>query len=89
MEGGAITNNTISGLYSKGGGVYVENGTFTMTSGTISGNTANTGGGGVSLGQRGWMQVGGTANISDKNKLGLEYKALHLEFMPKLRSWHR
>jgi uncharacterized repeat protein (TIGR02543 family) len=66
MTGGAITNNTASD--GVGGGVYVKNATFTMTGGNISGNTANEGGGGVSLDDRGWMWVGGTANISGNNK---------------------
>jgi hypothetical protein len=68
MNGGEVSNNTVSAyamyyrygdLYyydssSRGGGVYVDGGTFTMTGGTIAGNTvragrneSNNGGGGV------------------------------------------
>jgi TolB-like protein len=44
METGAtISNGASSG---NGGGVYVSGGTFTMSGGTISGNTASYGGGG-------------------------------------------
>ena len=41
MEGGAITGNKITSSSGYGGGVYVDsNGTFTMTGGSINGNTA-------------------------------------------------
>ncbi|GHV75415.1 hypothetical protein AGMMS49942_02360 [Spirochaetia bacterium] len=43
-NGSKITGNTSSALFS-GGGVYVDDGTFTMTGGTISGNGASLGGG--------------------------------------------
>jgi uncharacterized repeat protein (TIGR02543 family) len=47
MESGEISNNTASPSGS-GGGVYVsDTGTFTMSSGAISGNTATSYGGGV------------------------------------------
>ena len=41
------SGNTASSTYSGGGGVYVYGGTFTMSGGTISGNTGGNGGGGV------------------------------------------
>ncbi|MDR2534669.1 MAG: hypothetical protein LBD29_01390 [Treponema sp.] len=44
MNGGALRDNKCSASRS-GGGVYVNGGTFTMTSGTISGNAAGYGGG--------------------------------------------
>ena len=40
-----ISRNTANGSF--GGGVYVDGGTYTMNSGTISGNTASNDGGGV------------------------------------------
>ena len=43
MEGGAITNN--HNTSSSGGGIQNINGTFTMTGGTITGNSALDGGG--------------------------------------------
>jgi len=44
-DGATITGNSISRYYTNGGGVYVYFGTFEMTGGTISGNTASDGGG--------------------------------------------
>ena len=56
MRGGSITNNE-SRIY--GGGVYMSNGTFNMTGGSITGNEApRSNGGGVYV----W---GGTFNMSD------------------------
>ena len=46
MTGGEISNNTSSSTSSSGAGVFVI-GTFTMSSGKISGNTASGSGGGV------------------------------------------
>jgi hypothetical protein len=47
LNGGTISNNTISTTVMGGGGVFVANGgNFTMTSGTISGNATADGGGG-------------------------------------------
>jgi hypothetical protein len=46
METGSkITDNTNVASGSSGGGINVDSGTFTMTGGTISGNTAGLGGG--------------------------------------------
>ena len=50
MTGGTITGcktdpNISSPKPSKGGGVFVKKGTFTMSGGTVSGNTADEGGG--------------------------------------------
>jgi len=56
MEG----NSSVSGntSYSQGGGVFMNSGTFNMTGGTISGNTAgNYGGGGVHISSSGIFQI--------------------------------
>ncbi|GHV78183.1 hypothetical protein AGMMS49942_30040 [Spirochaetia bacterium] len=53
MYGGTITGNT-------GGGVFVNDGTFTMSGGTISGNTASNLGGGVAVGVDTFTKTGGT-----------------------------
>jgi hypothetical protein len=45
LRGGEIKDNKTDGSTGNGGGVYVEHGTFTMSGGTISGNTALLGGG--------------------------------------------
>jgi hypothetical protein len=46
MEGGEIFNNiAVSDEFSRGGGVGIGGSIFTMTGGTISGNTAKNGGG--------------------------------------------
>jgi hypothetical protein len=51
MEGGSISNNTVSSYGSGGGGVYVTGeGTFTMKGGSIENNTASFGGGVVNDG---------------------------------------
>ncbi|AEF86376.1 putative extracellular nuclease [Treponema primitia ZAS-2] len=63
MNGGAINRNTSS---SRGGGVSVLSGTFTMTGGTISGNISATAaisassGGGVSVSGGTFIMDGGT-----------------------------
>jgi len=46
-QGVKITDNTSSSNYDGGGGVYVDNGTFTMNGGEISNNTAFHNAGGV------------------------------------------
>ena len=58
-ESGTITG----GNASNGGGVCVNNGTFTMLAGTISGNTASSHGGGVCVDSGTFTMTGGT--ISD------------------------
>ena len=67
MHGGSITNNKAnkSKTNSMGGGVYV-NGTFIMSGGEISGNTATSNGGGVYAG--GTFTVSGAAVIKDNKK---------------------
>jgi hypothetical protein len=73
MSGGEIIGNTVSSDYGptdrSGGGVYVNNGTFTMTGGTISSNSAvgtvhtqsESYGGGVCVGNNGiFTMTGGT-----------------------------
>lgn len=50
MSGGTITNNTVSSVlnYGYGGGIYISStGTFDMTAGEISSNTASRRGGGI------------------------------------------
>jgi hypothetical protein len=58
MEGGAISNNTVT----TGGGVYVAGGEFTMSGGAISGNTAQSGGGGVYVAGGKFTMSGGAIN---------------------------
>jgi len=57
----ALRNGTISGntSSSSGGGVYVNDGTFTMSGGEISGNTASGNGGGVYVQQEGTFTMSG------------------------------
>ena len=67
MYGGVIKNNTAgtSKALSNGGGVYVgSNGTFTMTGGEITGNTATRNGGGVAV-YNGTFTMSGDAKISN------------------------
>ena len=58
LQGGSITNNGTH-LY-PGGGVCINNGTFYMTSGTISGNTGVYGGGVFIVEDGRFMMTGGT-----------------------------
>jgi uncharacterized repeat protein (TIGR02543 family) len=55
-DGSKISGN--SNTSGTGGGVYMNGGTFTMTGGTISGNTASNGGGVYATGT--WTMSGGT-----------------------------
>ena len=67
MYGGVIKNNTAgtSKALSNGGAVYVgSNGTFTMTGGEITGNTATRNGGGVAV-NNGTFTMSGDAKISN------------------------
>ena len=58
--GAKITGNRITGTTSSGGGVYVaSSGTFTMSGGEISDNTAYLGGGGVYVGSNGAFTMSG------------------------------
>jgi hypothetical protein len=61
LDGGSISNNTVSSPNrgANGGGVYITGGTFTMISGTISGNKALNTGGAYSAGGAGVMVDGG------------------------------
>jgi hypothetical protein len=59
LKNGTITGN--SGRGRGGGGVYVSFGTFTMTGGTISGNTSSSG----SSSYGGGVYVGGTFTMQD------------------------
>jgi len=63
MESGIITGNINED--EEGGGVNIVNGTFTMTGGTVSNNTAGAGGGGVYV--RGAFTMSGTAKISSND----------------------
>jgi uncharacterized repeat protein (TIGR02543 family) len=67
--GSKISGNTTSSLY--GGGVYVSNGTFTMSGGEISGNTASGGGGVCVLGGRFTKQSGGIIYGSNESNIAL------------------
>jgi parallel beta-helix repeat protein len=62
-DGGAISGNTTSSSYSYGGGVAVNSsGTFTMSGGTISGNTvSDSSGGGVYVNSSGTFTMSGGA----------------------------
>ena len=67
MYGGVIKNNTAgtSKSLSNGGAVYVgSKGTFTMTGGEITGNTATRNGGGVAV-YNGTFTMSGNAKISN------------------------
>ena len=55
-----------AGYNSRGGGVRVENGTFHMSGGSITGNDGGDGGG-VYAGQYGTFTMSGTASISGNN----------------------
>ena len=48
MYGGAIRGNIMTGA-SRGGGVHIAEGTFTMYNGEINGNTSANGAGGVHI----------------------------------------
>lgn len=47
LKGGIIQNNSTSGNYTYGGGIYVSGGIFHMTGGTIQGNSCSYQGGGI------------------------------------------
>jgi hypothetical protein len=68
MSGGAVSGNTFSssGGDRGGGGVYVSGGSFTMSGGTVSGNTSY-GGGGVYVSEGSFTMSGGmvSGNTSD------------------------
>jgi hypothetical protein len=55
LSGNKITNTAVGGS-----GVFVNNGTFTMSGGTISGNEAGSGGGGVAVNIGSFNMTGGT-----------------------------
>ena len=60
-ETGTVTGGVITGGNSEyGGGVYADGGTFTMSGGTISGNTASSYGGGVYVCGGTFTMIGGT-----------------------------
>jgi hypothetical protein len=67
MSGGTISGNTSS--YS-GGGVYIQDGTFTMSGGTISDNSASSMGGGVSVAGGAFTMSGGTISGNSANNGG-------------------
>ena len=68
MEGGTIggTGGESHNSAENGGGVYIHNGAFTMSDGSISGNTATDNGGGVYVGD-GTFTMSGGAVISGNN----------------------
>ena len=61
MEGGTIggTGGESHNSAENGGGVYIHNGAFTMSDGSISGNTATDNGGGVYVGDGTFTMSGG------------------------------
>ena len=68
MHSGTITGNDANGSSSNGGGVYVTDSRskFTMTDGSITGNTATGNGGGVYVsGTNSTFEMNGTASITD------------------------
>jgi len=73
MSGGTISGNETSGAYSKGGGVQVTSGAFTMTGGSITGNKviiSNGGSGGGVQVSGGTFTMSGTADISHNETSG-------------------
>ena len=61
----SITDNTaMDNGNGSGGGVYVNSGTFTMSGGTISSNTADSSDGGVGVYNSGTFTMNGTAKIT-------------------------
>ncbi len=65
VKGGTIGGSTAADANAAkyGGGVYVKNGTFTMSGGKVTGNTASKDGGGVRL-DKGTFNMSGSAVIS-------------------------
>lgn len=65
MKDGTIGGSTAADANAAkyGGGVYVKNGTFTMSGGKVTGNSATKGGGGVRL-DKGTFNMSGSAVIS-------------------------
>ena len=65
VKGGTIGGSTAADANAAkyGGGVYVKNGTFTMSGGKVTGNSATEGGGGVRL-DKGTFNMSGSAVIS-------------------------
>ena len=65
MTGGTIGGSTAADANTAkyGGGVYVKNGTFTMSGGKVTGNSATKDGGGVRL-DKGTFHMSGSAVIS-------------------------
>ena len=65
MTGGTIGGSTAADANTAkyGGGVYVKNGTFTMSGGKVAGNSATEDGGGVRL-DKGTFHMSGSAVIS-------------------------
>jgi hypothetical protein len=59
MKAGSKISGNTGGNDGGGGGVYVNSGTFTMSGGTISGNTSRNGGGGVYVGSNGTFTMSG------------------------------
>jgi hypothetical protein len=72
MRGGTISGNSAAGVGvllagGDGGGVMVNGGVFTMTGGTISGNTASARGGGVEVYEGAFIKSGG-GTIDNTNR---------------------
>jgi hypothetical protein len=79
--GAVITENSSSGTSSYpsnyGGGVYVGSGTFTMSGGTISGNSSSYSGG-VYVGGNGTFAMSSNARIDPSNEVCLGYTKNYL-----------
>ena len=72
MEGGTIggTGGESHNSAENGGGVYIHNGAFTMSDGSISGNTATDNGGGVYVGDGTFTMSGGTISGNTATQKG-------------------
>ena len=71
MTGGTIGGSTAADANAAkyGGGVYVKNGTFTMSGGKVTGNSVTEDGGGVRL-DKGTFHMSGSAVVSRNNADG-------------------
>ena len=75
-NGSAVTGNTVTSANGYGGGVYVNGGTFTMSGGTVSGNTSSSsGGGGVYVASGTFTMSSGAVSGNTANRGGGVYMA--------------
>ena len=73
MSSGLITDNTAL----NGGGVYVEDGDFTMTGGSITNNTAENAGGGFYVSGSGLTTIGVEGCYGDANLAATAERPAH------------